>query len=767
MVIPPRPATPSTAPRPGTGPAGYPPAAREDLVEDLHGRAVTDPYRWLEDVDDPRTRAWSAAQDDLLGAWWGPGGAAGAPDVARWRARLADLLATGRVGTPVWRGERWFESRRAGDAEHAVVDLVEPDGTRRTLVDPVVLDPAGTTTLDAWQPSIEGHLLAYQVSSGGTEESVLHVLDVETGAPVDGPIDRARYSPVAWLPGGGAFVYVRRLSPDLVPDGEEQYHRRLWLHRVGTDPQGDVELFGAGLDTTTYLGVSVTRDGRWMVVSASAGTAPRTDVWIADLTATPVEAPDLRPVVVGEDAETAAWVGRDGRLYLHTDLDAPRARLAVTDPGRPGVEHWRTLLPEDPEAVLRGVVLLDEGDGSGAPDPRRPTELVALWSRHAVSELTVHDPADGTALPGRLGRIPLPGPGTVAGLSRRPTGGRELWFGWTDTTTPTSVQRWDARSGSTRLWAAPPGALPDLPDVRSHQLTVTSADGTPVRVLVTARADLLDDGGLPLEPLPTVLYGYGGFQVSLDPAYSATALAWVEAGGAYAVANLRGGGEEGEDWHRAGMRGQKQNVFDDAHAVAEHLVASGWTAADRLAVWGGSNGGLLVGAVVTQRPELVAAAVCSAPLLDMVRYQRFGLGVTWTEEYGDADDPTELGWLLGYSPYHRAVDAGAAGPGGGPAYPAVLFTVFDGDTRVDPLHARKTCAALQHATSADPARSPVLLRRETGVGHGGRSLSRTLGLASEQLAFVARSTGLTGPAPQPSGSPSPGPNGSGRPSSSA
>lgn len=746
-----------------SAPLRYPATARTDLVEDVAGRPVRDPYRWLEDAASPETTAWSRAQDELLEAWWGPGGAAAAPDVARWRARLAELLATGSVGTPVWRGDRWFESRRAGDAEHAVVDLVAADGTRRTLVDPLALDPAGTTTLDAWQPSVEGDLLAYQVSSGGTEESVLRVLDVASGALVDGPIDRARYSPVAWLPGGRAFVYVRRLAPELVPAGEEQYHRRVWLHRVGTDAADDVELFGAGLDRTTYYGVTVTRDGRWLVVSASAGTAPRTDVWIADLAGSPVEAPDLRPVVVGLDAETSAWVGRDGRLYLHTDLDAPRGRLAVTDPERPGVEHWRTLVPEDDEAVLRTVVLLDEGDDAATDDPRRPTELVVLRTRHAVSELTVHDPADGAPLPGARGRIDLPGPGTVTGLARRPTGGRELWFGWTATTAPTGIRRWDARTGGTDLWAAPPGALPDLPDVRTTQLTVTSADGTPVRALATVRADLVADDGTPRAPLPTVLYGYGGFQVSLDPAYSATALAWVEAGGAYVVANLRGGGEEGEEWHRAGMREHKQHVFDDAHAVAEHLVASGWTASDRLAVWGGSNGGLLVGAVVTQRPDLVAAAVCSAPLLDMVRYQRFGLGVTWTEEYGDAADPTELGWLLAYSPYHRAVDAARDEPAGGPAFPAVLFTVFEGDTRVDPLHARKTCAALQHATSADPARSPVLLRRETGVGHGGRSLSRTLGLAAEQLAFVGRATDLAAPQPPAGAAPSPGANGSGSP----
>ena len=714
----------------------YPQAARAAIVDDLHGHRVPDPYRGLEDPSHDATRAWSAAQDALLDAYRDTDQRA-REDV--FRARLTELLAVGWVGSPVWRGERRFESRRSGAAEHAVVTVVEASGDRRTLIDPMELDPSGATTLDAWQPSVEGDLVAYQVSAGGTEESVLRVLDVRTGEVVDGPVDRARYSPVAWLPGGEAFYYVRRLAPELVPSGEEQYHRRVWLHRVGTDPATDVEVFGADRDRTTYYGVAVSRDGRWLVVSAAAGTAPRNDVWVADLHASPAGRPDLVPVAVGLDAQTHAWVGRDGRLYVLTDLDAPRGRLAVTDPSRPGVEHWRTLLPQDPQAVLHDVVLLDDGDPDGE-DPGRPvpTELVALWRRHAVSEVTVHDPASGAQLPGDRGRVPLPGPGTVPGLTRRPAGGREIWFGWTDTTTPAAVHRWDARTGAVDLWASPPGVPVHVPDVRARQVTYDGLDGTPVRMTVVARADALGPDGLPLSPAPTILYGYGGFQVSLEPAYSATALAWVEAGGVYAVANLRGGGEEGEEWHRAGMRQHKQNVFDDFHAAAEHLVEQGWTTPERLAVWGGSNGGLLVGAAVSQRPDLMAAAVCSAPLLDMVRYQGSGLGVTWTEEYGDADEPAELAWLLGYSPYHRVLaDAPAR-----PAYPAVLFTVFDGDTRVDPMHARKMCAALQDATSAAPDVAPVLLRRERDVGHGARALSRTVALGAEQLAFVQRQTGL-------------------------
>ena len=729
----------------------YPSAARHDLVEEQHGRTVSDPYRWLEDATSQETAAWSAEQDALYARHRDQ-------DAHRqleehFSTRLSELLGTGAIGAPVWRGPVWFESRREGAAEHPVVDLVAPSGERRTLLDPMVLDPTGGTTLDAWQPSLEGDLLAFQVSTGGTEESVLRVLDVATGTTVDGPLDRARYSPVAWLPAGRAFYYVRRLDPSLLPPDEVQYHRRVWLHELGSDPSSDVEVFGSGLDLTTYFGVQVTRDGRWLVVSASAGTAPRTDVWIADLHASSPQAPRFTEVIVGQDARTSAWVGRDGRLYLHTDLDARRGRLAVTDPTRPGVEHWTTLVDEDPVAVLDGVVLLDAGDppvrfgpgGDGRPvsvGPVPPTELVALWKRHAVSEMTVHDPLGGQPLVGAGGRVPLPGLGTVTGLSRPPTGGRELWFGWTDPRTPGSVQRYDARTGTVEHWASPPGAPVDVRPLHVEQLSYPSSDGTLVRLLLLNRADRLDAEGRPLGPAPTILYGYGGFQISLEPAWSATAAAWVEAGGVYAVANLRGGGEEGEDWHRAGMRQNKQQVFDDFHAAAEHLVAQGWTTPDQLAVWGGSNGGLLVGAAVTQRPDLMAAAVCSAPLLDMVRYQHFGLGATWTDEYGDAERPEEHGWLYSYSPYHRAVSAAGPQPGTGRRFPAVLFTAFEGDTRVDPLHARKTCAALQHATSSDPSVAPVLLRRETGVGHGGRALTRTITLASEQLAFVARHTGL-------------------------
>ncbi|NLT54042.1 MAG: S9 family peptidase [Actinomycetales bacterium] len=717
----PRPASATSSPAPSAGPRP-PEAFRSDVVDVLHGRRVPDPYRWLEDVEDERTRTWSEAQDEYYAA-----------EQASWRGldrlteRVRALLGAGVVGVPVLRGDRRFFIRREGSQEHGVLVVADPgpDGpVERVLIDPMALDPSGVTTLDAWQPSIEGHLLAYQLSVGGTEESVLRVMDVATGEDVDGPIDRARYSPVAWLPDGKAFYYVRRLDPAGLPEDEHQYHRRVRLHLVGDDPDTDVEIFGEGLDLRNYYGVGVSRDGRWLLVSAATGTAPRNDAWIADLAGSRPEAPELRPIAVGLDARVDAHVGRDGRLYITTDLDAPRGRLAVTVPEDPGPPTWRDLLPHDEEAVLEDWVILD-----GAELGERPL-LLAAWTRHAVSEITAHELGSGERLAGEDGRIPLPGIGTIGALVARPEGGHEAWFGYTDQTTPPHVYRFDARNGSLTVDATPPGTV-EVPDVTTRQLVYTSADGTPVRMFVTARTDAFDDDGRPTGPRPTVLYGYGGFGVPLVPGYSASILAWAEAGGVYAVANLRGGSEEGEEWHRAGMMAHKQNVFDDFHAAAEYLVHQGWTTTDRLAISGGSNGGLLVGAAVTQRPDLFAAVVCSAPLLDMVRYERFGLGATWNEEYGTVEDPEQFGWLISYSPYHRVRE--------GVAYPAVLFTVFDGDSRVDPLHARKLCAALQHATSSD---APILLRREKDVGHGARALSRTVTLAAETLAFTAHRTGL-------------------------
>ena len=688
----------------------YPAADRLDIVDDLHGRAVPDPYRWLEDPTDPRTQAWRAAQDELMvaerAAWASRG---------RFAGRIEELMGSGSISPPYYRGDWTFFTRRDPGQQFPVLYARKGDGEPRVLFDPIAVDPTGVTTLDAWQPSKEGDRVALQYSIGGNEESILKVLDTATGEVLEDGIDRCRYSPIAWLPGGERFYYVRRLDPELLPETERQFHRRVYLHSVGTSPDDDVLIFGAGMNMTNYYGVEVSRDGRWLQVSASEGTEPRNDLWIADLQASPPEVPAFQLVQGDVDAQTGIHVGRNGLFYISTDLNAPRGRLCVSSPENLWGQPWRDLLPEDPEAVLDGYAILD------GPQLIRPL-LLAVWTRHVVSEMSLHDLETGE----RLRTIELPGAGTVAGPVERPEGGPVAWFVYTDHTTVPTIYAFDERTGEIALWEAPPGTV-EVPRVYSRQVTYTSPDGTLVRMFVVSPTPEPD------HPRPTILYGYGGFGIPLSPAYSATVLSWVEAGGVWAVANLRGGGEEGEEWHRDGMLGNKQNVFDDFHAAAEWLIANGWTTREQLAINGGSNGGLLVGAAMTQRPDLFNAVVCVAPLLDMVRYTTSELGPTWTVEYGDPEIPEQLDWLLGYSPYHRVVE--------GTDYPATMFVAFDNDTRTDPMHARKMCAAVQHATAGH---RPIVFRGEGDVGHGARSTSRAIEESAEILAFAARWTGLDG-----------------------
>jgi prolyl oligopeptidase len=677
----------------------YPGAPRLDVVDELFGHRVADPYRWLEDAGSAETDAWSRAQDELV-----RGVLDELPGRSHLSTRLRELLP-GMVGPPTVLGDRVFHMRRLPDEEHAVLVVREGDADERVLLDPMALDPSGKTTLDAISLSKEGELLAYQASTGGDELSRLWVVRVDDGSVVDGPIAMGRAGSIAWLPGADELFYVRRLTD--VPPGEEQFHRRVWRHRVGADIATDELVFGEGRDPKTYYGVSTSRDGGWLSVTAAVGTEPRNDLYLADLSK-PLA---LVAVQEGVDARTSGGVrADDGLLWLFTDLDAPHCRLVVCDPATPTSEHWRDLLPHDPIAVLTDYTITDDA-------------VVAVRERDVISEVTVHDRADGRW----RAAVPLPGLGS-ASVTSRPEGGDDVWIGWSDYVTPYRVLHLDVPTVAVSVHAVPPGAV-ELPAIRAEQVFVASTGGAEVPMMVIARADAPRDGAR-----PTILYGYGGFGNALTPAYSSTTAAWVEAGGVYVVANLRGGNEYGERWHRDGMRAVKQHTFDDFLACAERLVADGWTSPAHLGISGGSNGGLLVGAALTQRPDLFASVVCSAPLLDMVRYERFGLGETWNDEYGSASNPEELEWLLGYSPYHRVVE--------GTDYPAVLFTVFDGDSRVDPLHARKLCAALQWATSGD---RPILLRRERDVGHGARSVSRSIDLTVDTLAFHASRLGLSWP----------------------
>jgi prolyl oligopeptidase len=707
-------------PTPDPARPSYPEATRLDLVEHLHGRDVADPYRWLEDVDDPRTKAWSAAEDDLYASvrsMW--------PGLEGFHDRLTELHAVGEVHAPTRRKDLAFGLHRDPDQDHAVLTVVGPDGTVRTLVDPIAIDPSGSTTLDFWVPSPDGSRLAYGLSEGGTEAALVRVMDVNTGMVIDGPIDRIRHTPIAWLPDGDAYYYVRNLTDEDAPDGDGYLFRRVYLHTVGTDPETDTLIFGADAPKTTFFWVDVSDDGRWVIVSQQRGTDARNDLWIANRDSIAnrdgddAEAMAFVPVQLGIDALTSTHFGRDGSVYLLTKQGAPRWRLCVAEPGDlyeaaakagttdPGTETWRELIAEDPTAVISDFAILD---GAALAEP----QVALVRTRHAIAEVTLHDLANGQ----QTASVRLPGLGTVDELTARHDGGHEAWLTYTDFTTPAQVLRVDAVTGTLDIWAQPPGTATANVEVVTRHVRYPSYDGTEIGMFV-AGSTTPGSG-----PVPTILYGYGGFNISRPPTYDPWILAWIEAGGVFALASLRGGGEEGEAWHRDGMRAKKQNVFDDFHAAGDWLVDQGITTHDQLGIFGGSNGGLLVGAALTQHPEKYAAVVCSAPLLDMVRYENFGLGSLWHGEYGTAVDPEQFGWLYAYSPYHHVTD--------GVEYPAVAFTVFDGDSRVDPLHARKLCAALQHATASS---RPVVIRREQNVGHATRAVSRTVDLAADRLAF--------------------------------
>ncbi|WP_327638272.1 prolyl oligopeptidase family serine peptidase [Kribbella sp. NBC_00482] len=594
----------------------YPCAERLTLVEQVHGCTVADPYRWLEDAS--ASEHWLRDQDDLWLTY-----AASLTGRFRWKNRVRQLSDVSSVSTPVWRGGRCFTLRRETGQQYAVLYVDETP-----LLDPKQLDPSGLTTLDAWQPSPDGTKLAYQLSSGGDERSSLHVLDVLTGEPIDGPIDGCRYSPVAWLPDNETFYYVR--------------FRQVRRHRLG-DPD-DATILS---DEASY-GLEISADGRWLTICTT------TDVWLADLTT------DAPPRHLPQETTTIMSVGPDGRLYVVTTQG-----IYVGDPTDPTV--WHDYLR--PNAPLTGLAVLDD---------------VVLVS--TATEIAVHDRPTGR----RLRTLELPGHGSIGSLTAH---GNRAWFTYTDSVTPPTVCCYDASTEQTTRLAG-------SQDLETHQLT-TSA-GVELRVI-----------GKP-GPRPTILYGYGGFGQALTPTYSAFALAWVEAGGSFVTATLP-------------TRDNKQDTVDDFIAAAEYLIAEGWTTADQLAVCGESNGGLLTAAALTQRPELFSAAVCSAPLTDMLRYELSGLGDRWTAEYGSVTNPDDFKTLASYSPYHRVSE--------GVKYPAVLLTAFGNDTRVDPLHARKLCAALQHATASS---RPVLLRFEPDAGHttGG------INLAADILAFVANETGL-------------------------
>jgi prolyl oligopeptidase len=668
-----------------------------DVVDILHGEPVPDPYRWLEDGDDPAVAAWTRDQNARTERYL-----AAIPERPGIRRRLDVLLAIGVVGVPTPARGRYLYQLREGRRNQPL--LLVRDGVHgpdRVAVDPDALNPDGTTALDWYYPSEDGRFLAYGLSEDGSERSVLHLLDLDTLAPLAERIPDTRAADLAWLPDASGFYYTRYPVPGSVPEGDEQYHRAVYLHRLGDDPAHDA-LVHQPDDKTWWPGVSLSPDGRWLLISV-ARTFDETDLYLQDLAAGGAMVPVVKDLAAGFEGHFA-----HGRLYVRSNVEGPTWGLYAVDPERPARDAWTTIVAPDPAAVLEGVAFTRG-------------HIALTWLERAASRLVLVDPDGGAAR-----EVGLPVLGSIFGLGAEPEGD-ELFYGFSSYTTPPTVYRVDPGTGSQSVWRRVEADVdPARLDVR--QVTFTSRDGTPVTMFVVAPRGIRLDGRNPV-----YLTGYGGFNISMTPAFARSLLLWLEAGGVLAVPNLRGGGEYGERWHQAGMLGAKQNTFDDCIAAAEWLVSEGYTTPDRLALAGGSNGGLLAGALITQRPDLFRAVVVQVPLLDMLRYHQFLIAELWIPEYGSPEDPGQFRWLRAYSPYHHVRE--------GTPYPAVLLATAESDTRVDPMHARKMAARLQAATSSG---RPVLLRLEARAGHGaGKPLAKLLDELTDTWSFVFHELGVT------------------------
>ncbi len=676
-----------------------PQSRREDVLENLHGVEINDPYRWLEDEEAAEVQAWVAAQNEhtqqVLASY---------PGREQIASRLADLLPIGLLTAPSVRHGRCFYQRREGEQNQPLLYWREGvAGSGRVLLDPNTANAGGTVALDWWYPSPDGRLLAYGYSDHGDEKSTLYVLEVDSGKQLGEQIPYTRYSSVAWLPDASGFYYTRYPAPGEVPAGEENYHDHIFFHKLGDDGKADPKVFGTGRQMTDMPAVELTEDGRFLIVIMALGWS-QNELFVRDLHDA---SGGFVQIAAGELAIYDIVRVVEGTFYLHTNLGAPNFRIVAFDWAKPGLENWRTVVAERPDTIIQAA------QGSGG-------RLLLNSLREVASHIEVY------SLQGeQQAEVPLPPAGSVAAIGGE-WQSNTLLIGYESYTQPPTVYRYDLDSHEFSTWAQVEAAI-DSSQFVVEQVWYHSKDSTRVPMYVIARRDLARDGNN-----PTLLGGYGGFNVSRTPVFSRSALLWLERGGVYAVANLRGGSEFGEDWHQAGMLGNKQNVFDDFIAAAEYLIAEGYTRPEKLAIMGGSNGGLLVGASLTQRPDLFKAVICAVPLLDMIRYHHFRIARLWVSEYGSAEDAEQFAWLRAYSPYHNVRP--------GTRYPAILITTGASDSRVDPLHARKMAALLQ--TVSDGSR-PVLVRVEDEAGHGqGKPLTKLIAEQTDIWSFLAWQLGL-------------------------
>ena len=687
----------------------YPATRRSPVVDTLHGVSVADPYRWLEDLAAEETRSWIARQnafsDSVLHAL---------PDRDRIRRRLTELWNYPRVTPParLANGVLFYQKNSGLQKQFVVYARSSPSTPAKVILDPNALSPDGSTALAQFEPSPSGRHLAYALSEGGADWQDVRIRTVRTGKDLPETLHWVRFSGLSWTKDGNGFFYSRYPGSD---DGNKLSaalsNQKVYYHRLDTPQESDVLVFERPDLPNWFVQGIVTADGKYLLLYMSEGADARNRLYVADL-GDPM-APDVRggavpvvrPVVESDDGEYSVIGNAGSTMYVRTDFQAPRRKIVAIDLAHVARDRWRTIVPEGPHAI----------------DDVRMTKshLVVTRLVDVTSEVSLHS-FDGKS----SGKVSLPGIGTVVGVSAsRDFSG--FYYAFTSPLYPTTVFRYDVASRTSVPFEAPHLNV-DLSAFQTSRIFALSKDGTRVPIFVSHRKGLALDGNN-----PTLLYSYGGFAVNQQPYFSPAVVAWMEAGGVYASASLRGGGEYGEAWHQAGMKAKKQNVFDDFISAAQHLIALKYTSSRHLTMQGGSNGGLLVGAVMTQRPELFAVALPAVGVMDMLRYHKFTGGAAWATEYGSADDAAALPYLLAYSPLHN-VKAGTC-------YPATLITTADHDDRVVPSHSFKFAAALQ---AAQGCANPILIRVERQGSHGYRPTDRLIAETADLWAFALARTKL-------------------------
>jgi prolyl oligopeptidase len=685
-------------------PLAYPAARRDALVEEHFGTKVPAPYRWMEELDAPEVTQWVEAENRLTFGFLD-----GIPQRPWIRDRLTKLWNYERVGVPERNaaGELFFSRNSGLQNQSPVYEQASLDAQPKQILDPNALSPDGSVALLGDAPSPDGRYLAYALSEGGSDWRTIHVLDLRSGKETGDRVQWAKFSGISWTRDDGGFYYSRFPEPPAGKAISEQVtHQKLYYHRLGAPQSEDRLVFERNDLPDWYVGGHVSEDGRYLFVTLNHGTDTSNQLFVAELADAKhpkIDAP-LRALYTKNDAEYYPLGVVDGTLYLQTNLDAPKRRIVGTPLAGPEPEKWRVVVPESANVIEDSTI-------AGG-------EVVVAYLVDVKSEVDLFG-RDGKP----AGKLDLPGIGSVAGLSARDDR-PEIFYAFTSFTTPTTIFRYDMKAGRSEVFHRPTLDF-DGSRYETRQIFTTSKDGTRIPIFVTAEKGLKLDGSH-----PTLLYAYGGFDVSETPYFSSTVAVWLEMGGVYAVATLRGGGEYGEAWHQAGMLGKKQNVFDDFAAAAKALVDEKITSRDHLGIEGYSNGGLLVGASITEHPELFGAAYAGAGVMDMLRYQKFSAGIGWVPEYGSADDEQAFHWLDAYSPLHNLMP--------GSCYPPTIVTTADHDDRVVPSHSFKFTAALQKAQGCA---NPVLIRVETGGSHGYRPTDKRIAELADEWAFAAEQMG--------------------------